>query len=78
MDGDLEEALPGDAVTLTLADEIDVSRGDIFAAPLSRPEVSDQFAAHLLWMSEEELLPGRQYLLKRMIIICWTFPKHML
>jgi bifunctional enzyme CysN/CysC len=64
MDGDLEEALPGDAVTLTLADEIDVSRGDILAAPLSRPEVSDQFAAHLLWMSEEELLPGRQYLLK--------------
>jgi bifunctional enzyme CysN/CysC len=64
MDGDLEEALPGDAVTITLADEIDVSRGDILAAPSARPEVSDQFAAHLLWMAEEELLPGRQYLLK--------------
>ncbi len=64
LDGDLEEAFPGDAVTLTLADEIDVSRGDILAAPGARPEVSDQFAAHLLWMAEEELLPGRQYLLK--------------
>jgi bifunctional enzyme CysN/CysC len=64
MDGDLEEAVPGDAVTLTLADEIDVSRGDILATPSSRPEVSDQFSAHLLWMAEEEMLPGRQYLLK--------------
>jgi bifunctional enzyme CysN/CysC len=51
-------------VTITLADEVDVSRGDILAEPTARPEVSDQFAAHLLWMSEEELLPGRQYLLK--------------
>ena len=64
MDGDLDEALPGEAVTLTLADEVDVSRGDILAVPTARPEVSDQFAAHLLWMAEEELLPGRQYLLK--------------
>ena len=64
MGGDLAEALPGDAVTLTLADEVDVSRGDILAAPSARPEVSDQFSARLLWMSEEELLPGRQYLLK--------------
>ena len=64
MDGELEGAGAGNAVTLTLADEIDVSRGDVLAAPAARPEVSDQFAAHLLWMSEEELLPGRQYLLK--------------
>ena len=64
MDGDKDEALAGDAVTLTLADEVDVSRGDILCAPQRRPEVSDQFAAHLLWMAEEELLPGRQYLLK--------------
>jgi len=54
----------GDAVTLTLADEVDVSRGDVLAAPDARPDVSDQFAAHLLWMADEELLPGRQYLLK--------------
>jgi bifunctional enzyme CysN/CysC len=64
MDGDLDEALPGEAVTLTLADEIDISRGDLLSAPVSRPEVSDQFSAHLLWMAEDEMLPGRQYLLK--------------
>jgi bifunctional enzyme CysN/CysC len=64
MDGDLEEAVAGEAVTLMLADEIDISRGDLLAAPAARPEVSDQFAAHMLWMAEDELLPGRQYLLK--------------
>ena len=64
MDGDLDEAIAGEAVTLTLADEVDISRGDVIAEPHARPEVSDQFAAHILWMSEEELLPGRQYLLK--------------
>ena len=63
-DGDLPEAVAGDAITLTLADEVDISRGDVLAAPDVRPAVSDQFAAHLLWMAEEELLPGRQYLLK--------------
>ena len=64
MDGDLAEAAAGQAVTLTLADEVDISRGDLLAAPGARPEISDQFAAHILWMVEEELLPGRQYLLK--------------
>jgi len=64
MDGDLPEAVAGDAVTLTLADEVDISRGDVLAAPDARPEVSEQFAAHLLWMADEEMLPGRQYLLK--------------
>ena len=64
MDGDLPEAVAGDAVTLTLTDEVDISRGDVLADPHARPAVSDQFAAHLLWMTEEELLPGRQYLLK--------------
>jgi bifunctional enzyme CysN/CysC len=63
-DGDLKEASAGDAVTLVLADEIDASRGDILVPPSARPELSDQFAAHVLWMAEEELLPGRQYLLK--------------
>ena len=58
------EAVAGDAVTLTLADEVDISRGDVLADPQARPDVSDQFAAHLLWMADEELLPGRQYLLK--------------
>jgi bifunctional enzyme CysN/CysC len=63
-DGDREEAVAGDAVTLTLADEVDVSRGDLLSDAKHRPDVSDQFAAHLLWMADEELLPGRQYLLK--------------
>ena len=64
MDGDFAEAVAGDAITLTLADEVDISRGDVLADPQARPEVSDQFSAHLLWMADEELLPGRQYLLK--------------
>ena len=63
-DGDLQEAVAGDAVTLTLEDEVDVSRGDMLVASDRRPEVSDQFAAHVLWMAEDEMLPGRQYLLK--------------
>jgi len=63
-DGDLPQALAGEAVTLTLADEVDISRGDVLSTPSQRPEMSDQFAAHILWMAEEELLPGRQYLLK--------------
>jgi bifunctional enzyme CysN/CysC len=64
MDGDLEEAVAGQAVTLTLADEVDISRGDVLAPAAERPEVSDQFAAHVLWMTDDEMLPGRQYLLK--------------
>jgi len=64
MDGDLEEASAGQAVTVTLTDEVDVSRGDVLSAVKDRAEVSDQFAAHLIWMSEEPMLPGRQYLLK--------------
>jgi bifunctional enzyme CysN/CysC len=64
MDGDLPEAVAGDAVTLTLKDEIDISRGDVLSTPAARPDVSEQFAAHILWMADEELLPGRQYLLK--------------
>jgi bifunctional enzyme CysN/CysC len=62
--GDVEEAGAGDAVTLTLADEVDVARGDVFAPPDRRPEVADQFAAHVIWMSAESLLPGRSYLMK--------------
>ena len=64
MDGDMEEAAAGDAVTVTTDVEIDISRGDVLAAPGQRPEISDQIAAHLIWMGEEPLLPGRSYLLK--------------
>ena len=63
-DGDLPGAVAGQAVTLTLDDEIDISRGDILVPPTARPEVTDQFQAHLIWMSEDELIPGRPYLLK--------------
>ncbi|MCA9246398.1 MAG: sulfate adenylyltransferase subunit CysN, partial [Planctomycetales bacterium] len=63
-DGDLAEASAGQAVTLTLADEIDVSRGDVLATPDARPEVADQFACHLIWMADEPMLPGRPYLVK--------------
>jgi len=63
-DGDVEAAGAGDAVTLVLADEIDIARGDVLSASDRRPEVADQFAAHLIWMSGQSLLPGRSYLMK--------------
>ena len=63
-DGDLEQALAGQAVTLVLEDEIDASRGDVIAKADEAPETTDQFAAHLIWMSAEPMLPERQYLMK--------------
>jgi bifunctional enzyme CysN/CysC len=63
-DGEVAFASAGQAVTLTLADEIDISRGDVIAAGGDPPEVADQFAAHILWMSDAPLLPGRPYWLK--------------
>ncbi|NIJ75490.1 bifunctional enzyme CysN/CysC [Xanthomonas campestris] len=63
-DGEVDSARVGQAVTLTLRDEIDISRGDIIAAVDDPPEVADQFAAHLLWMDDAALLPGRPYWLK--------------
>jgi bifunctional enzyme CysN/CysC len=64
MDGDLDEAVAGQSVTITLTDEIDVSRGDVLAAATAPPGVADQFEAHIVWMSDDEMLPGRPYLLK--------------
>jgi bifunctional enzyme CysN/CysC len=63
-DGDLPEATAGQSITVTLTDEIDVSRGDVIAAASSPPGVADQFEAHIVWMHEHEMLPGRPYLLK--------------
>jgi len=60
----VEEAGAGDAVTVTLADEVDIARGDVLARPDSRPEVADQFTAHVIWMSADPMLPGRSYFLK--------------
>jgi bifunctional enzyme CysN/CysC len=80
-DGDLDSATAGDAVTLTMVDELDVARGDILCDPKNRPEVSDQFAAHLVWMSGDKLIPGRSYLLKagtRTVPVAVTELKHRL
>ena len=63
-DGDLEEAVAGQSVTITLTDEVDVSRGDVIATSLAPPAVADQFEAHIIWMDDHEMLPGRPYLLK--------------
>jgi bifunctional enzyme CysN/CysC len=63
-DGDLDDAVAGQSVTLTLADEVDISRGDVLVASDEPAEVADQFEGHLVWMSDEALLPGRQYWLK--------------
>src|SRR5215472_6022246 len=62
--GSVETAESGDAVTLTLADEIDITRGDVLARPKTRPEVSNQFAAHVIWMDREPLFHGRSYLIR--------------
>ncbi|MCH4268029.1 MAG: sulfate adenylyltransferase subunit CysN [Brevundimonas sp.] len=64
LDGDLDQAVAGQSVTLTLADEIDCSRGDMLVAAEAPPEVADQFEAEMVWMAGEPLLPGRPYLLK--------------
>jgi bifunctional enzyme CysN/CysC len=61
---DAEAAVAGDSVTLTLDDEVDISRGDVIVANAYRPEVADQFEARLLWMNEHPMAPGRQYFLK--------------
>jgi bifunctional enzyme CysN/CysC len=63
-DADLPRAEAGDAVTLTLEDDIDISRGDVLSRPGERPDVADQFAAHLIWMEREPLVPGRSYILR--------------
>ena len=63
-DGDLMQAVAGQSLTLTLKDEIDISRGDVLAAADALPAVADQFEANLVWMSDEPMLPGRPYLMK--------------
>jgi bifunctional enzyme CysN/CysC len=63
-DGDLAEADAGQAVTLTLDTELDIARGDLLVAPEAPPETADQFAADILWLGAEPMLPGRDYLLR--------------
>jgi bifunctional enzyme CysN/CysC len=78
-DGDLSEAVAGQSVTLTLTDEVDISRGDIIAAADTPPAIADQFEAHIVWMGEDELLPGRRYLAKigaRTVGVAVDHPKY--
>ncbi|MCR4268265.1 sulfate adenylyltransferase subunit CysN [Nitratireductor sp. ZSWI3] len=63
-DGDLDEAVEGQAVTLLLEDEVELSRGNMLVTPEARPHVADQFAANLVWFDEKPLLPGRSYILR--------------
>ena len=63
-DGDLDEAVAGQSVTLTLEDEIDCSRGDVITVSDTPPMVADQFESTLVWMEEATLLPGRSYILQ--------------
>ena len=64
LDGDLDEAVAGQSVTLTLTDEVDCSRGDVIAAADAPPETADQFEATLVWMADEAMIAGRAYWLK--------------
>jgi len=81
MGGDLTSAAAPDSVMVTFTDEIDASRGDVLCHPTARPNVADQFAAHLIWMSDDSLLPGRSYLMKingRTLAASVTEIKHKL
>ncbi|MDX8499322.1 sulfate adenylyltransferase subunit CysN [Mesorhizobium sp. VK4C] len=62
--GDLERAVAGQAITLVLEDEVEVSRGNMLVSPATRPQVADQFAANIVWFDEQALLPGRSYILR--------------
>ena len=64
-DGNLQEAFPPQAITVTLEDEIDVSRGDMLASPGNLPLVGTHFYAHVVWMSEDPLIPGKRYYIKQ-------------
>ena len=79
MDGDLDQAVAGQSVTITLADEIDCSRGDVLAAADSPPEVADQFETTIVWMDDEPLVVGRAYWLKlgaQMVSVSAAEPKY--
>ena len=79
LDGDLDEAVAGESVTLTFADEVDCSRGDVIAAAADPPQSADQFEATIVWMADEELIPGRGYWLKlgaQMVTATVQHPKY--
>ena len=79
MEGDRPLAVAGESVTLTLTDEVDISRGDVISAADAPAEVADQFECTLVWMADEPMLPGRPYLLKmgaRTVNATITEPKY--
>jgi bifunctional enzyme CysN/CysC len=79
LDGDLDEAIAGQSVTICFADEIDCSRGDVIAAADDPVQVADQFETSIVWMDENELLPGRPYWMKigtQMVTATVQHPKY--
>jgi bifunctional enzyme CysN/CysC len=79
VDGDRQRAVAGESVTITLADEVDVSRGDLISGADAPAEVADQFECNIVWMADDALLPGRPYLLKigtRTVNATITEPKY--
>ncbi|AJP56808.1 adenylyl-sulfate kinase [Pandoraea vervacti] len=78
-DGNLGRAVAGQSVTITLKDEIDISRGDVLTVSASPAPVADQFEANVVWMSDEAMLPGRPYLMKigaRTVGVTIAVPKY--
>jgi bifunctional enzyme CysN/CysC len=81
LDGELDEAVAGQSVTICLADEIDCSRGSVLATADAPPEVSDQFESTIVWMDDEPLIPGRAYWLKlgtQMVSATVQSPKYVI
>jgi bifunctional enzyme CysN/CysC len=81
LDGDLDEAIAGQSVTICFADEIDCSRGDVIAAADDPVQVADQFETSIVWMDENELLPGRPYWMKigtQMVTATVQHPKYQI
>ena len=79
LEGDRAQAVAGESVTITLEDEIDISRGDVISAADAPAEVADQFECSIVWMADEAMLPGRPYLLKigtRTVGATITEPKY--
>ena len=79
MDGELDEAVAGQSITITLEEEIDCSRGDVLATADDPPEVADQFESTIVWMEDEPLVVGRGYWLKlgtQMVSVTIAEPKY--
>ncbi len=78
-EGSLDQAVAGQSVVVSLTDEVDVSRGDLIVPQEAQPRVADQFRAHIVWMNEQPMLPGRPYLMKigtRMLTAVLSAPRY--